>query len=222
MLSSESLWSLGGSLLLQRQKDRQSARQRLWRWGGPIFLGERYSRISGENPVIRDVHTWMKLPHRVFSFPPVHSFSVFCFCSILMICSLIWLRRREAIENVVVCVFIVDSIVRCLSQKRGKRGCSLDNQSSANLISCCHRIFLLTITAPPLPSAPLPLLCQSWFFLLHWIFILSCALHLFQIWCYETKGRYWLQTLSYDWGLGYADAHTPIINILACLFRFSE
>lgn len=90
--------------------------------GGPIFLGERYSRISGENPVIRDVHTWMKLPHRVFSFPPVHSFSVFCFCSILMICSLIWLRRREAIENLGVCVFIVDSIVRRLSQKGGRGG----------------------------------------------------------------------------------------------------
>lgn len=82
-----------------RRKDRQSSRRRLWRWRKPIFLVEGCSRISGENPVIRDVHTWMKLPHRVFGFaPPVPSFSVFCFCSILMIFSLIWLRRRAAIQ----------------------------------------------------------------------------------------------------------------------------
>lgn len=93
-------------------------------------------------------------PLKVFSFP---SFPVLCFGSILMLCSLIGLWRREAIENLgSVCSWLTASDCH-------KGGCSLDKQSSANLISCCHTFFPLTITGPPLPSFPLPLFCQSWF-----------------------------------------------------------
>lgn len=66
-------WREPSAAKTPRQKDRQSSRRRLWRWRKPIFLVERCSRISGENPVIRDVHTWMKLPHRVFRLRPPSS-----------------------------------------------------------------------------------------------------------------------------------------------------
>lgn len=76
-LRSESLWSLGGSLVLWRQKDRQFAqreRERLRGTRGNIYPSGT-EIVGGENPVIRNAHTWMKLPYSVFSISP-HSLSL--------------------------------------------------------------------------------------------------------------------------------------------------
>lgn len=84
-----------------------------------ILLAERYLSIRGENSVIRNTHTWMKLPHWVFSISPLLSFSLsFVLVPFWCIPSLIWLWRRGAIENLVERVFMVDSVVRWLSQRR--------------------------------------------------------------------------------------------------------
>lgn len=95
-----------------------------------ILLAERYLSIRGENFVIHNAHTWMKLPHWVLSiFPLAFSLSLsvslipslsFPFVLVPFWCipSLIWLWRRGAIENLVERVFMVDSVVRWLSQRR--------------------------------------------------------------------------------------------------------
>lgn len=209
-------WREPSAAKTPRQKDRR----RLWRWRKPIFLVERYSRISGENPVIRDVHTWMKLPHRVFSLLPVPSLFclLFLFHSDDLLLNLVEAKSSYR-ESRSVCVHGWQHSEMTVT---GGGGCWLDNQSSANLISCCHTIFPLTITAPPLPSTPLPLFCQSWFSFtsslhsfLHLGFILDAML-----W---NKGKILTaNSLSCDWGLGCAEAHRPIINIDRSLFRFFE
>lgn len=84
-----------------------------------ILLAKRYLSIRGENSVIRNVNTWIKLPPWVFSIYRFLSFSLsFVLVPFWCIPSLIWLWRREAIENLVERVFMVDSVVRWLSQRR--------------------------------------------------------------------------------------------------------
>lgn len=84
-----------------------------------ILLAERYLSIRGENSVIRNTHTWMKLPHWVFSISLLLSFSLsFVLVPYWCIPSLIWRWKREATENLVERVFMVDSVVRWLSQRR--------------------------------------------------------------------------------------------------------
>lgn len=205
MLSSESLWSLGGSLLCKDRKTDSLPGRDCGDGGDPFFWGRDTRVLVGR--ILWSAmftHEW-NFPTQ-FSASPVHSFSVFCFCSNLMIRSLIWLRRREAIENLVVGVHSWQHSEMSVTKTGWGGGVySLDNQSSANLISCCHGIFLLTITAPPLPSTPLPLLRQSWF---SFAFILDLML-------WDKRKILTPDSLSYDWGFGYAEAHT-------CLFRFSE
>lgn len=61
----------------------------------------------------------MKLPHWVFSISPFLSFFLsFVLVPFWCVPSLIWLWRREAIENLVERVFMVDGVVRWLSQRR--------------------------------------------------------------------------------------------------------
>lgn len=143
-----------------------------------------------------------------FSAFPLPSYPVLCFGSILMICSLIWLRQREAMENLVsVCSWLTAWWDGC-----HKGGCLLDNQSLANLISCCHTIFPLTITAPPLPSTPLPLLCQSWFSCIPASFFLADGVYF----KYHIIGKAKILTpnsFNCDWGFGCADAQRRIIDI---------